>query len=195
MDYGNGGMMGMAGGQQQQNPEDMQAMFQMFLEQMRQQSQHSGQMGIQQGRQMQQMGMAYGAAQNPFDQYRQGFGQQVQQLQQNPGSITTMPGYQAGLQAVERSMDANGYQGSGNMMAAIAKYAGGFYNDTLKMMGHFAGSDVAPGAGAATAMNGYSQGANMIGQGLATLAVPTGYGLAQYGASQYQPMMSGFAGR
>ena len=46
----------------------------------------------------------------------------------NPQDITGMPGYQAGLEAVQRSMAAQGYQGSGNMMAALAKYGGDFYN-------------------------------------------------------------------
>lgn len=46
----------------------------------------------------------------------------------NPNDITGMPGYQAGLEAVRRSMASQGYQGSGNMMAALQKYGGDFYN-------------------------------------------------------------------
>ena len=46
----------------------------------------------------------------------------------NPGDITGMPGYQAGLEAVRRSMASQGFQGSGNMMAALQKYGGDFYN-------------------------------------------------------------------
>lgn len=45
-----------------------------------------------------------------------------------PGDITSVPGYQAGLEAVQRSLAAQGYQGSGNMMAALHKYGGDAYN-------------------------------------------------------------------
>lgn len=46
----------------------------------------------------------------------------------NPGDVTKTPGYEAGLEAVQRSMGAQGYQGSGNMMAALQKYGGDAYN-------------------------------------------------------------------
>jgi len=42
--------------------------------------------------------------------------------------VTQLPGYQAGLQAVERRMNAQGFQGSGNMMTELAKYGGDAYN-------------------------------------------------------------------
>ena len=47
----------------------------------------------------------------------------------NPKDIQGIPGYQAGQDAVMRSMSAQGYQGSGNMMAAMSKYGGDFYNN------------------------------------------------------------------
>lgn len=58
--------------------------------------------------------------------------EQSQRLQRmtappNPANLTKMPGYQAGLEAVQRSMAAQGYQGSGNMMAALQKYGGDAY--------------------------------------------------------------------
>lgn len=46
----------------------------------------------------------------------------------NPADLTKMPGYQAGLEAVERSLASQGYQGSGNMMAALQKYGGDAYS-------------------------------------------------------------------
>lgn len=45
----------------------------------------------------------------------------------DPRNLPGTPGYQAGLEAVQRSMAAQGYQGSGNMMAALQKYGGDAY--------------------------------------------------------------------
>ena len=49
----------------------------------------------------------------------------------SPGEVTSLPGYEAGMEAVRRSMASQGYQGSGNMMAAMAKYGGDFYNQAV----------------------------------------------------------------
>lgn len=59
---------------------------------------------------------------------------QMESLIRDPSSITSMPGYKAREQAITRSMAANGYLGSGNMMAELADFGGGFYNDTLRTM-------------------------------------------------------------
>lgn len=45
----------------------------------------------------------------------------------DPRLLPGMPGYQAGLEAVQRSLASQGYQGSGNMMAALQKYGGEAY--------------------------------------------------------------------
>lgn len=60
---------------------------------------------------------------------------QIASLMANPSSISSMPGYKAGEQAVLRSGAANGYLGSGNMMAALKDFGGDFYNKTLQTMG------------------------------------------------------------
>lgn len=49
----------------------------------------------------------------------------------DPTDVTKLPGFQTGLEAVQRSMAAQGYQGSGNMMAALARYGGDFYNQAV----------------------------------------------------------------
>ena len=59
---------------------------------------------------------------------------QLEGLIRDPSQITSMPGYKAREQAITRSMAANGYLGSGNMMAELADFGGGFYNDTLRTM-------------------------------------------------------------
>lgn len=66
----------------------------------------------------------------------------------DPSDIVGMPGYQAGLEAVRRSMASQGYQGSGNMMLALQKYGGDFYNQYVnqRMNSAMAGSGPATGA-------------------------------------------------
>jgi hypothetical protein len=54
----------------------------------------------------------------------------------DPNRITSMPGYEAGLEAVQRGMAAGGYLGSGNMATALQKYGGDFYNNALTQYGN-----------------------------------------------------------
>lgn len=70
----------------------------------------------------------------------------------NPQDITGMPGYQAGLEAVQRSMAAQGYQGSGNMMAALAKYGGDFYNQYANQRLQSAQAQAGPMMGTTTGL-------------------------------------------
>jgi hypothetical protein len=49
----------------------------------------------------------------------------------DPGDVTKLPGYQAGLEAVQRSMAAQGYQGSGNMMLALQRHGENAYNQAV----------------------------------------------------------------
>ncbi len=97
---------------------------------------------------------------DPFAKYRAGYGAQLQALEQNPASLTTRPGYQAGLQAVQRGSAAGGYLGSGNEMAALAKYGGDFYGNEVNRLAGLAGAGATPGAGSVAA-------ANLAGQALA----------------------------
>lgn len=56
---------------------------------------------------------------------------QLAALMTDPSSITSMPGYEAGLEAVQRGMASQGFLGSGNMATALQKYGGDFYNQAL----------------------------------------------------------------
>lgn len=56
---------------------------------------------------------------------------QLEALMANPSGVTNLPGYGAGLEAVQRGMAAGGYRGSGNMAAALQKYGGDFYNNAI----------------------------------------------------------------
>lgn len=62
------------------------------------------------------------------------YGEQLRTLMQDPSTVSSMPGYEAGRQAVERSMASQGYQGSGNMAAAMAEFGGDFYLKQLQAL-------------------------------------------------------------
>lgn len=56
---------------------------------------------------------------------------QLQALMADPSSVTKLPGYEAGLEAMQRGMAAGGFLGSGNMATALQKYGGDFYNNAI----------------------------------------------------------------
>lgn len=94
----------------------------------------------------------YAEMADPFAQYRKQYGERLARLEADPTAIQREPGYEAGLQAVQRSMAAQGYTGSGNMMAAIAKYGGDFYNQTANRYAQLAGAGVNPASAAQLGM-------------------------------------------
>lgn len=101
---------------------------------------------------------------DPWAQYRAQYAQQLNSLMQNPSQIQSIPGYLAGLQAVQRSLAAQGYQGSGNMMAALQNYGGNFYQQQLQNLSSLAGTGNANlGANlAATGVQGQTSGINSM---------------------------------
>lgn len=111
---------------------------------------------------------------DPFAKYRAGYGEKLAALEANPGSITSRPGFQAGLETIDRKSAATGYYGSGNMASALSRYSGDFYNQEATRLAGLAGAGQTPGAGQAL-------GADLAGQSLGSI----GYGLA--------PMLERFA--
>lgn len=63
----------------------------------------------------------------------------------NPADIKGMPGYQAGLDAVQATMAQQGYTGGSNAAAAIGKYGADFYNQYVNQ--RLASSQAMMGAG------------------------------------------------
>lgn len=123
----------------------------------------SGAYGLSNAAQMQKLAEQAGASTRYAPQYAA----QLSQLMQNPSSITSMPGYEAGMTAVERSMAAQGYQGSGNMAAALQQYGGNFFNSQVAQLQGLANPS---GAGAA-----------MSGMGTANEAASSALGALGYG--------------
>lgn len=81
---------------------------------------------------------------DPFAAQRPGYQAQLSTLMNDPSSITTMPGYDAGLQAIMRKLASQGYLGSGKMMESLFQFGGNFYNDAVKNLTQLAGGNFAP---------------------------------------------------
>lgn len=71
---------------------------------------------------------------NKYARQTQGYADQLQALMRDPSIVTKLPGYEAGLEAVRRSLAAQGYQGSGNMMAALAQYGQNAYMQQAQLL-------------------------------------------------------------
>jgi hypothetical protein len=69
---------------------------------------------------------------------QRGYAQQLQNLMANPSSALTTPTYLAGEQALRRSMASQGYQGSGNMAAALAGLGGQAYTQQANLLSSLA---------------------------------------------------------
>lgn len=96
------------------------------------------------------------AAADPFTAIRSRYEGMLNQLQSNPQFETSkLPGYQAGLEAVQRSMGAQGYGSSGNLAAGLLKYGGDAYAQAFD---RYAGlATVNPGNAVAAANVGQQQ--------------------------------------
>ena len=114
------------------------------------------------------VGKARDAA-DPFAQYRPAYGAQLAALEANPGSIVSRPGFQAGLETIQRKSAASGYYGSGNMASALGRYSGDFYNQEATRLASLAGAGQTPGAGQALGADLASRSLGSIGYGLAPM--------------------------
>lgn len=131
----------------------------------------SGIYGMSQASQMQDL--AKQLAQSG-GQYAPGYAAQLNALMKNPSSITSMPGYEAGMDAVTRSMAAQGYQGSGNMATALQKYGGDFFNNQVAQLQGLA-------QGGAQQTGAAISGLNMANQSASGALAALGYGAAGLG--------------
>lgn len=123
-----------------------------------------GMMGAQQANKEKGFASRGLAESDPWGPYRHEYANQLEGLMNNPSSITKMPGYQfqfdQGEKAVDRSMAAKGFLGSGNEAAALTQYGQGFaqnfFQQQEQMLAGLAGVQMQPQLGAA--MQGYSSG-------------------------------------
>jgi hypothetical protein len=139
----------------------------------------SGLTGLYEASSIQSLAKQQLAADNPYGPYRGAAAQQLAALQANPSLITQVPGYnfqfQQGLDATQRAMGAQGYNGSGNLATAETQYGQGFASNFLmpyeQMLGQEAGVGISPNP---SALNAYTAGAGIASQGLASLGYAAG---------------------
>ena len=114
---------------------------------------------MEQGKALQQQAAALAKQQDPFASQRAQYAAQLSALEANPSSLTSTPGYQAGIQSLQRSQAASGTLSSGNAQADLVNYGSNAYNQQVQTLAGLAGAGATPGAGAATALTGSSMAA------------------------------------
>lgn len=135
----------------------------------------SGIYGMTQADQMKKRAQLLAQQADPFASSRPQYVSQLNSLMADPSTITTMPGYKAGLQAVERRGAAQGWNGSGNMMTSMADYGGNFFNQAVQQLMGLSGANVNPVSAANLALSGQNDAASVGAQSMNRI----GYGLTQ----------------
>jgi len=112
----------------------------------------TGIMGLNERKKIQEAGMRAAEMQDPFGSQRPQYQAQLARLMADPSSITSVPGFDAGRLAVERSMAAQGYNPasskvSGNYLDSMGTYGGNFYNQELARLMQLAGAGIGPSGG------------------------------------------------
>lgn len=130
----------------------------------------SGGIGLKRSRDAGKMAERAAAMENPFGPERAGYAAQLRQLMSDPSQLTKMPGYQAGLQAVERKMASQGYLGSGNMMTALQKYGGDAFTQEATRLARLAGADFGPGGGSQLIVGNRDK-TDLLSKALASLGI------------------------
>ncbi len=132
----------------------------------------SGFYGMNQAKKLRQDANKAFERSDPFGPYRAQYANELAALRANPNNVTKLPGYKAGLDAVERKMASQGYVGSGNMMLALHDYGGKAYDAEVGRLAELAGANMRPDAGAL--IGGRTGAAQLDSQSLAAL----GFGAA-----------------
>jgi hypothetical protein len=141
----------------------------------------SGLYGLYQANQLKNIASQAAGMQDPFGPQRGQYQAQLSNLMANPGSVTSLPGYQfqlqQGQQALERSMAGQGYgPGSGNLGTALVQYGQNYaqnvYQQQLQNLIQLAGGNINPSGAGQTLLAGNMGGINLAGQTLGRL----GYG-------------------
>lgn len=84
----------------------------------------SGILGLMKASELSKLAQRAASQQDPFGPYRAGYAEDLRRLMTNPADVTKLPGYEAGIEAVNRGLAKAGYLGSGNQMAALQQYGG-----------------------------------------------------------------------
>ena len=126
---------------------------------------------------------------DPFASQRPQYQQQLQQLMQNPNSVTNTPGYnfqmQQGTDAVARQQAAMGGAGSGAEQAALTQYGQGLasnqYQQQFNNLSTLSGANVgSPGAAGQLQQQQNQQNQQSIGQFTNTLGAAAGPAISNW---------------
>ena len=109
------------------------------------------------------------ATADPFGPYRKQYADMLAKLTADPSSITSTPGYEAGMQAVQRAGAAQGYTDSGNLAASLQKYGGDFYNNEVSQLSQLAGANINPSTAAQIQATGATNQQQLIGNSIGSL--------------------------
>jgi hypothetical protein len=130
----------------------------------------SGLYGMLQGNRLKNMAMNMQGL-DPWGANRAGFASQAANL--SPEAMMNDPAYRARQLAVERSMLAQGYQGSGNMAQALAQNSGDFFQQRQNQLAQLGGAGLNPAAMRQMQMQALASGLGLQGNALNRM----GYGL------------------
>lgn len=130
----------------------------------------SGLYGLYNANQMKQLSQQAMQRSDPFGPERAGYATRLRELYADPSSVERLPGFKAGLTAVERKMASQGYNGSGNMMLALKDYGEGAFNTEANRLAVLSGAAMRPDN---TSLQARISGNDLTARSLASLA----YGL------------------
>jgi len=128
----------------------------------------SGLYGMYRSRQMGKLSKQAMEKGDPFGPERAGYAAKLKELYADPSQVQNLPGYKAGLQAVERKMASQGYLGSGNMMVALHDYGGRAFDAEVARLSTLAGANISPNFSAGINAKGMSD--DLMSRSLASLA-------------------------
>ncbi len=132
----------------------------------------SGIYGLMEQDRLRKQALLASKQENPFGDERALYAQKLRDLYSNPSAVQNLPGYQAGLQAIERRMASQGYLGSGNMMHALHEYGGKMFDSEADRLATLAGAKFSP-SGGNLRLTGNIAANTLAGQSLASI----GYGV------------------
>jgi len=111
---------------------------------------------VYQGQQLNAAAQKYASAQDPMAPYRAQYAQQLAALNADPSKLTSLPGYQAGLEATQRSLAATGQTTSGAGLAQLAGYGQNFYQNQVNSLAGLATLGSAGGQAGASVLGAQS---------------------------------------
>lgn len=114
---------------------------------------------------------------DPYAPYRGAAAQKLNALMANPSTLTSLPEYQAQMQAASRAMAAQGYTGSGNALVAAANAGGQAYQQAFNNLAMLSGAGQSPAYGASAAEQGNLAGQQMQNQMWGQIGNAVGQGI------------------